>query len=168
MDYGRVSGVYFIGFNSLWNMARYKVIDVEVKNWNDKEFKQVVVSGDAGETYGDNGTLTIWKSPYNSAGYNMVVDGGEIECEIVPAKNGKGFNLSFPRAKAGTNRDYDGEEKRRSQRIAFLSSTDKAIEIVCAKIIAKEPLDIDKTKAMVIGLRDWLLTEYYKFEKTVK
>ena len=141
-------------------MAKYKIVgEPEVRNGEFGEYKIASLEGPAGEIYhnvffGSRGT-----------GYNRVVPTGEVEGEI--DANGKGKKFVFPRSSTwGAKAKDPAEEAKRSKRIAFLASTERALEVV--SFMEDKPKTAESMKKAITGWRDWFVSEVENYESKLK
>ncbi len=144
-------------------MKKYKVLETEIRQWNDKQFKVAELEGPAGEVHSN---VSVW------ARLDEVRAGNVIEGDI--DASGKGKKFVFPRPnRAGSNRDYEGEEKRRSANIAYLSAMDKSVQICMAMLKERDfsreqVLTRDQVRDKIVDWRDWFLSEYNNYSQKIK
>lgn len=135
---------------------KYKIVgEPIVQTGQYGEYKIADLVGPAGETY----SRVFFGS--RGSGYKFVVPTGEVEGEI--DSSGRGPKFVFPRSGGfkKSDRDYAGEEERRSERIAYLASMERAVEVMDMLLKNKNTHPTkDQVRASLCEWRDWFINEY--------
>lgn len=140
-------------------MAKYKIVgEPQVRNGEYGEYK-------IADLEDSNGSLFTGVFFGNrGAGYKYVVPTGEVEGEI--DASGKGRKFVFPRSGGGFAKKDPAEELRRSKRITFLASTERALEVV--GFMEEKPKTAEAMKKAIAGWRDWFVSEFDTYESKLK
>lgn len=144
-------------------MAKYKIIDAQKRSWvsptgETKYFKICDLENDAGATITNVSVWGNYKNPVDS-----LRNGYEIDGDIDASGSGKKF--VFPRS-AGKSGMSPEMEERRSKRIAFLASTERALEVV--SFMEEKPKTAEAMKKAITGWRDWFVGEVENYESKLK
>lgn len=138
-------------------MAKFKIVSAEERNWLapdglNKTYKICDLEGNAGQVIPG---VSVW--PTKSHPLNVLRTGMEIEGEIDVSGRGKKF--VFP--KATSFRSNPADDEKRSERIAFLASTERAVEMVTLLMSNKTTHPTkEQVRTALVEWRDWFINEY--------
>lgn len=137
-------------------MEKYKVTDVEIRNGQYGEYKIATLEDEHGIPY-ESVMLTARQSFYRDA-----VVGGTIECKLEP--NDKGYLRAVGERKNKKDRDWEGEERRRTMRINWWASMNNAVQLM--------PEHADWTDEEIEKFLNkwgsWFLKKCQDYEKNIK
>jgi hypothetical protein len=140
-------------------MAKFKIVSSEERNWLapdglNKTYRSCDLEGNAGQVIPG---VSVW--PTKAHPLSELRTGMEIEGEVDVSGRGKKF--IFPKA-TSSFRSNPADDEKRSERIAFLASTERAVELV--EILLDESIENPDSKeevlSLVVELRDWFISEY--------
>lgn len=136
---------------------KYTVTSMRVGNGQFGEYKIIDVKGEAGETH--ENIFVGGKSPK----YKEIFETAVIDAEVQPGERGP--KLVFPRSYAKkSDRDWEGEERRRNMRINWWAGLNNAVQAVGHAA----PGESESYLERVYKFQEKFMSKFADYEKNIK